>query len=152
VHITECDFRIGKPLDDNKAQVQNKFYADMLQACIDAPNCSHFTVWGLSDLDSWVPGTFPDYDFAHIFDTQLMPKPDYFAMSQVFAQYPPDPMVGSMAGAAGVAGASSSSSSSSGGCSLATRGSGTTPWLFTAFAMLGVLLYRRRSRSYASLN
>ena len=73
VHITECDFRIGLPLDDNKTQLQNKFYADLLQACIDAPNCSHFTVWGLSDLDSWVPSTFPDYDFAHLFDKNLMP-------------------------------------------------------------------------------
>jgi endo-1,4-beta-xylanase len=177
VHITECDFRIGKPLDDNKTQIQNKFYADFLQACIDAPNCSHFTVWGLSDLDSWVPATFPDYDYAHLFDKNLMPKPDYFAMSQVFAQYNLDgtlinpPAMGT-AGMAGSAGTSSSAGSSSGGStgtsSSSTTGSGSkqrssggcslaagagesrqATWLLTAFTLLGVTLSRRRSRARA---
>ena len=158
VQITECDFRIGKPLDDNKTQVQNKFYADLLQVCIDAPNCSHFTVWGLSDLDSWVPSTFPDYDYAHLFDTKLMPKPDYFAMSAVFAQ------ASAGAGGAGAGGAGGSSAGapvgiiddgaatkgSSGGCSLDPRNTGAAPWLLMAFAMSGVSLYRRRSKAQRS--
>jgi MYXO-CTERM domain-containing protein len=153
VQITECDFRIGKPLDENKKQVQNKFFADLLQVCIDAPNCSHFTVWGLSDLDSWVPSTFPEYDYAHLFDTQLMSKAGYLAMSQVFAQYNTDgtPIkpagAGGAAGAAGAAGSSGSSPSSDGcSCSLASRGSDTAPWLLAAGAMLGALVFRRRSK------
>ena len=149
VQITECDFRIGKPLDDTKTQLQSDFYKNLLQACIDAPNCSHFTVWGLSDLDSWVPSTFPDYDYAHIFDSKLMPKPAYTAMSNVFAKYNTDgtPIgAGGAAGAGGGTGAAApSSSSDSGGCSLAPRG-GSAPWLLTAFGMLGALLVLKRSK------
>ncbi len=144
VQITECDFRIGKPLDDTKSQLQNKFFADLLQACIDATNCSHFTVWGLSDLDSWVPSTFPDYDYAHIFDRNLMPKAAYTAMSQVFAKYnldgtwmgrpslprwerrePPLPLRVPVPIPAAAR--------------FSPRTSGTAPWLLAALAMVGVL-------------
>jgi len=161
VHITESDFRIGKPLDEAKQQLQNKFYAELLQVCIDAPNCSHFTVWGLSDLDSWVPSTFQDYDYAHLFDSHLAAKPGYTAMSQVFAKYNPadgsllpvSATGGSGSGGASSGGAgtvSSASSGSSGGCSLATRTSNSAPWLLTAFAMVGILWSRRRSSSTRS--
>lgn len=162
VQITECDFRIGKPLDDAKTQLQNKFYADLLQACIDAPNCSHFTVWGLSDLDSWVPDTFPEYDYAHLFDNKLMPKPGYAAMSQVLAKYDADSGSSGQAGStgtggsngtlgtAGVAGTSTTpvksdgSPSSSGGCSIAPGRSGSAPWRLASLAMLAALVVRRR--------
>lgn len=144
VQITECDFRIGKPLDDNKTQVQNKFYADLMQVCIDAPNCSHLTVWGLSDADSWVPSTFKDYDYAHLFDTNLMPKPDYFAMSQVFAKYSPD--APTQPGGSGT----TTKGGSSGGCSLKPHPARGTAWLVTALAALGLAVSRRslkRARS-----
>jgi endo-1,4-beta-xylanase len=160
VQVTESDFRIGKPLDDAKAQLQNKFYADFLQACIDAPNCSHFTVWGLSDVDSWVPSTFPEYDYAHLFDSHLVAKPAYSAMSQVFAKYNPAdgsliPVTASGGSGSGSGGSGSSSpgpvssgsSGSSGGCSLAMRTTNSAPWLLSAFAMVGILWSRRRSSS-----
>ena len=161
VQVTECDFRIGKPNDATKTELQNKFYADFLQACIDAPNCSHFTVWGLSDLDSWVPSTFPEYDYAHLFDNKLVAKADYTAMSNVFAQYNTDgtPIkpVGGTAGAAGTSGTAgsagtpatapgASSNSDSGGCSFAARSSGAAPWLLAAFGVVGFLASRRRPR------
>ncbi len=142
VQITECDFRIGKPLSDVKTQLQNKFFADLLQACVDAPNCSHFTVWGLSDLDSWVPSTFPDYDYAHLFDSQLKPKAAYTAMSQVFAQYNTDDSAAKPPVTTPPA-----APASSGGCSLAPRTSGSAPWLLMALAMLGALSSRRRSKT-----
>ena len=175
VHITECDFRIGKPLDDTKTALQKKFFSDLLQACIDAPNCSHFTVWGLSDLDSWVPSTFPEYDFAHIFDKDLMPKPAYFGMSEVLAKYNTDGMLlsgmGGMGGVTGMAGTTSgagmpgaglggapgagstsspiahpSSKEEDSGCSL-TRGARVpTPSLLAVCAMLGLFFYRRRAK------
>lgn len=169
VHVTECDFRIGVPLDDAKTQVQNKFYADLLQACIDAPNCSHFTVWGLSDLDSWVPSTFSEYDYAHLFDKDLKPKAAYTAMSQVFAKYEADGTGGTTGGStggttgsgtggaagsgvgsgvSGSAGATpttpTSSNSDSGGCSLAPRTGGSALWLLAAVGMVSGLLVRRR--------
>jgi GH35 family endo-1,4-beta-xylanase len=163
VHITECDFRIGNPLDDAKLQIQSKFYADFLQACIDAPNCSHFTVWGVSDLDSWVPGTFADYDHAHLFDKSLMPKPGYVAMSQVLAQYSPDAppagvagspgmgaagmagMAAAMAGSPGMAAASPKPEENS-GCSLTPRPSRGGASV-AVLVLLGVLFSRRRSKA-----
>ncbi|HYQ00945.1 MAG TPA: endo-1,4-beta-xylanase [Polyangiaceae bacterium] len=152
VQITECDFRIGKPLDDTKQQLQNKFYADMLQACIDAENCDHFTVWGLSDLDSWVPSTFPAYDYAHLFDTALKPKADYTAMAQVFAKYPTDSMPAGTGGAGGAGGAGGSApvapaapaSSDSGGCSISSSKTGSALWLLSALGAVGALVSRRR--------
>jgi endo-1,4-beta-xylanase len=161
VQLTEVDFRIGKPNDETKTQVQSKFYAELLQACIDAPNCSHFTVWGLSDLDSWVPSTFAEYDYAHIFDNKLVAKAGYLALSQVFAAYNTDgtpikaPGGAGGAGAGGAGGApgapaAAPASDSSGGCSLALRASSTAPSLLTAFVMLGVLLSRRRSKAARS--
>jgi endo-1,4-beta-xylanase len=111
VQITECDFRVGKPLDGAKEQAQAKFFADLLQVCIDAPNCSHYTVWGLSDFDSWVPSTFPEYDYAHIFDANLAPKAAYHSLTQVFSAYNTDgtplggaepPRAGSKSGGCGV--------------------------------------------------
>jgi endo-1,4-beta-xylanase len=146
VQLTEVDFRIGRPLDDAKTELQKKFYAELLQACIDATNCSHFTVWGLSDLDSWVPSTFMDYDYAHIFDDKLAAKPAYLAMSQVFAQYntdgtpiKPEPSVPTTP--------ASTSSDDSGGCSFSSRAGGAAPWLLSAFAVFGVLLSRRRAKA-----
>jgi GH35 family endo-1,4-beta-xylanase len=127
VHITECDFRIGKPLDATKTDLQKKFFADLLQICIEAPNCSHFTVWGLSDLDSWVPSTFPEYDYAHIFDKDLMPKPAYFGMSDVLAKYNTDgTLVSGAGGMSGMAGMSGSGNSGSGNSGSGMAGSGNS--------------------------
>lgn len=140
VHITECDFRIGKPLDDNKTQLQNKFYADFLQACIDAPNCSHFTVWGLSDQDSWVPDTFKDYDHAHIFDANLAPKPAYHALTQVFAQYNPDGTPRGSTPAPTPAPAAKEDS----GCSIEPGATRTSSWLPGAFGLLALSALARR--------
>jgi endo-1,4-beta-xylanase len=146
VHITECDFRIGKPLDDTKAQHQNQFFAEMLQICIDAPNCSHFTVWGLSDKDSWVPGTFADYDYAHIFDTNLMAKPAYHAMTEVFAKYNTDGTPIDMPPPMGDPPAASKKKESS-GCSLGASADGTASWLAALLGLLGTTALSRRRRA-----
>jgi endo-1,4-beta-xylanase len=141
VHITESDFRIQKPITDDKVQVQTKFYADFLQICIDAPNCSHFTVWGLSDIDSWVPSTFPEFDSAHLYDTSFNAKPGYYAMTDVFAKYNAD---GSMAG--GGAGPKES------GCSLVPgTGESENGQPAAVLGLLGLaMLLRRGSKRSAS--
>ncbi len=131
VHVTEFDIRIGVPLSAEKEQHQTKLFGDVLQACIDAPNCSHLTVWGLSDIDSWVPSTFPEMDFAHLFDRNFTAKAGYHAMTDVLAQYPAD---GEMAHSDG--------GSSKKGCSYAPLPTGG-PWHWSAFALLGLALWRR---------
>jgi endo-1,4-beta-xylanase len=129
VQITECDFRIGKPLSEEKLQMQAKFFADLLQACIDAPNCSRYTVWGLSDFDSWVPSTFPDYDYAHIFDANFSAKPAYHALTQVFAAYHLDgtPIGGGTGGSSGTGGAAAAGVGGSGGSNPIDGSGGSNP-------------------------
>ncbi len=145
VHITECDFRIGKPMDATKEQLQNQFYADLLQACIDAPNCSHFTVWGLSDIDSWVPSTFPEYDFAHIFDAQFAAKPAYYAMTGVLAHYNLD---GTLIGGGPDGGTTSGDAGGdSGGCSVSSTTQNAS-WPALLCSLVGLLLWSRRSSRF----
>jgi endo-1,4-beta-xylanase len=135
VHITECDFRIGKPTDDAKAKLQSDFFTGLLQACIDAPNCSHYTVWGASDLDSWVPSTFPEFDFAHIFDATLTAKPAYHALTQVFAQYNTD---GTPLGGGGTA--------AKGGCAVAPGNAPErAPYYLGFLGLVGLSLVLRRA-------
>ncbi|MBN1610774.1 MAG: endo-1,4-beta-xylanase [Polyangiaceae bacterium] len=124
VVITECDFRIGKPLSEEKEQMQTKFFADLLQVCIDAPNCSRYTLWGVSDFDSWVPSTFPDYDYAHIFDSDFVAKPAYHALTQVFAAYNVDgtPIAGGTGGGSGTGGDSGTGGGAAAGGDVATGG------------------------------
>jgi GH35 family endo-1,4-beta-xylanase len=144
VHVTECDFRIGTPTDDAKQQMQSKFYADLLQTCIDAPNCSQYTVWGLSDVDSWVPGTFPDYDYAHIFDASFVAKPAYQAMTQAFSAYDPDGPVDGTGG-------TDEDSASSGGCTFQPAGLGERlPWQAALAGALGLFVWTRRTSRKSS--
>jgi endo-1,4-beta-xylanase len=142
VHVTECDFRLGKPLDDAKLQLQNKFYSDLLQVCIDAETCTHFTVWGLSDADSWVPSTFPEFDYAHLFDADLKAKPSYQAMAQVFAKYNAD---GTPIGGAAAPAAKDS------GCTVApARAPSNTASAVALLGLLGLTLLSRRGSKHRS--
>jgi hypothetical protein len=107
-----------------------KFYSDLLQICIDAPNCDHFTVWGLSDIDSWVPSTFPEYDSAHLFDTNFMAKPGYTGMTEVFAKFKAD---------------DASTGSKESGCSLVPgTASGKEPPSAALLGLLGLSMLLRR--------
>lgn len=167
VQITECDFRIGKPLSAEKQALQDKFYADLLQTCIDAPNCSHYTVWGLSDFDSWVPSTFPEFDYAHLFDSNLVPKSAYHALTNVFAQYEVDgdpgaggtggtggdpaagggPVVGGGTGGGAPAAPSPAKSS---GCAVSPgRADAGVPWFLAVAGLFGAVarVARRSKRS-----
>lgn len=45
----------------------------------DCPRCTRFTVWGLDDADSWVPGAYPGFGHATLLDADLSPKPAFDA-------------------------------------------------------------------------
>jgi endo-1,4-beta-xylanase len=161
VHITESDFRIEQPFSDENKAAQTKFYSDLLQVCIDAPNCTHFTVWGVSDVDSWVPGTFPNMGYAHLWDANLMPKASYQGMASVFAKYNPDgtPVSNGTGGGGGTGSGTAggndnpnaAASSNSSGCTIAPPGAPTKT--SAALALLGLfgvsLLSRRASKRRA---
>jgi len=87
VAITEADVRtfVNNPTDqvptDNLAQFAQPFeYSEMLKAALAVPQCISFTVWGFTDSDSWVPGTFSGEGYAGLYDVNQQPKAAYYAL------------------------------------------------------------------------
>jgi endo-1,4-beta-xylanase len=83
VHITEMDVRIEEPVTVDELDQQAQIYAEILQTCLEATNCSGFTMWGLTDAVSWIPYIYPGTGTALIFDANYQPKPAYDAMIKV---------------------------------------------------------------------
>ena len=86
VLFTEVDVRVqvdgdGRPERGNTAlQAQAERYATLARACVAQPRCRGFTVWGLDDAHSWVPGAYPGAGAALPFDGDLRPKPAFAAL------------------------------------------------------------------------
>lgn len=75
VELTEMDVRTRT--DDAAARAaQAQQYARLVDGCRP---CSRFTVWGVDDGDSWVPGAYPGYGHATLLDGDLRPKPAFDA-------------------------------------------------------------------------
>lgn len=85
VHITEMDVRIhgGRGTRQEKLATQAKLYREMLQACLDASNCTTFVTWGFSDRHSWIPSYYGHPDSPLIFDESFRPKPAYNALIEL---------------------------------------------------------------------
>ncbi len=75
--LTEADVRLDLPVDATKLLAQSEGYRVMLDACLLTVRCKGFTVWGFTDLHSWVPGVFAGQGAACILDETLRPKPAY---------------------------------------------------------------------------
>ncbi len=85
VDITEMDVRDVRINADGSAnaedlQKQANLYALMMNACLEVPECDTFAVWGISDVDSWIPEWFGKPDAALMWDTNFQPKPAYFSV------------------------------------------------------------------------
>lgn len=83
VAVTEADVRMplgedGEPTAEQIA-LQAERYDAMLEACIDVPACTSFTVWGFDDERSWVPFVFPE-GYATIMTGDFEKKPAYYAL------------------------------------------------------------------------
>jgi endo-1,4-beta-xylanase len=75
VELTEMDVRVKA--DDAAARAaQADQYARLVDGC---KACARFTVWGLDDADSWVPGAYPGFGHATLLDADLRPKPAFDA-------------------------------------------------------------------------
>src|SRR3954471_18230330 len=91
VAITEADVRTfvdnatdQVPTDRLATLAQPYAFSQMLKACLAVPACISFTVWGVSDKVSWVPGWFtnPLEGYATLYDVDLKPKPAYYSLQQ----------------------------------------------------------------------
>jgi len=81
VAITEADVRTfvnnreeQQPTEHLATLAQPYEFSEMLKACLAVRACVSFTVWGVGDAYSWVPGVFSGEGFALLYDVNLQPK------------------------------------------------------------------------------
>jgi endo-1,4-beta-xylanase len=90
VRITEADVRVPVGEGDvptggqDALDAQAARYAQLAEGCA-ALGCDSFTVWGVDDKDSWVPGAYPGTGAATPFDGDLRPKPAAAALRRALA-------------------------------------------------------------------
>lgn len=94
VAITEADVRVrvdanGQPINPADVQRQADYYGRMLQACLNVPQCTSFTVWQDTDSKSWVPGVFPGKGYATPYTADFTPKPAYYTLRNLLAEATP---------------------------------------------------------------
>ena len=69
------------PTPTSTANLQQPGYRlhKVISACLAVSRCNDTTVWGVGDPDSWIPGTFPGYGAALLFDNNYNPRLAYNA-------------------------------------------------------------------------
>lgn len=80
VAITELDIRIQKTVDGSKLGQQRKDYGTVTYACLNVSRCVGITVWGVSDKQSWVDSTFPNFDAPLLWDDNFNRKEAYYGV------------------------------------------------------------------------
>ena len=87
VHVTELDVSLaGIDLPEHQAlELQAAIYVDVLEACLAVPECSNWTVFGLSDRYAWdeLGDATP-----LLLDVNHQPKPAFFAISAALRENP----------------------------------------------------------------
>jgi endo-1,4-beta-xylanase len=84
--ITEMDVRISLPSTSEELNQQSDAYRDAINFCLTTPNCTALLTWGFTDKHSWIPGFFPGWGDALIYDSSYQPKPAYFALREALVQ------------------------------------------------------------------
>ncbi|MFR9792415.1 endo-1,4-beta-xylanase [Streptomyces sp. MB22_4] len=89
VAVTEADVRtfVDNPTDqvptDSLAQYAQPYeFSELLKGCEMVKQCVSFTVWGVYDGDSWIPGTFGGEGYGLLYDVNLKPKTAYSTLQQ----------------------------------------------------------------------
>jgi endo-1,4-beta-xylanase len=84
VAVTEADVRTfvnnatdQVPTDHLATFAQPYEFSEMLKACLAVRQCISFTIWGVSDASSWIPGFFSGEGYALLYDINARPKPAY---------------------------------------------------------------------------
>jgi GH35 family endo-1,4-beta-xylanase len=90
VQITEIDVRYQGETTPDILQRQADTYRAVLEACMDADNCTAFITWGVTDKFTWLRS--PNLGFFEnttvqplLFDDNYAPKPAYFALLDLLA-------------------------------------------------------------------
>lgn len=84
VSFSEVDVRMPdrKAKDESEIKKQEEIYTALVDIAKTEPNVKTFIVWGLTDKDSWVPGTFPGYGSPCLYDSAMNKKPVYQAIKE----------------------------------------------------------------------
>lgn len=93
VAVTEADVRTfvdspetQVPTDPAAADRQLQYWSGLLNGCLAVRQRISFTVWGVGDADSWVPGWFTGEGAALLYDVDLAPKPAYRTIQEVLRE------------------------------------------------------------------
>jgi endo-1,4-beta-xylanase len=79
VAITELDDRMQLPASNSGLQQQATDYSNVVKYCMNVSRCVGVSQWGVDDGHSWIPGTFPGYGAATMYDNNYQPKPAFNA-------------------------------------------------------------------------
>ena len=79
VAVTELDDRVQLPATTADLNQQATDYATVVSDCLQVSRCVGISQWGVGDADSWIPGTFPGWGAATMYDQNYQPKPAYYA-------------------------------------------------------------------------
>lgn len=91
---TEVDVRTftkadspNTPTSPDAQKLQNANWKQTIDSCLAVRACISYTVWGVSDDQSWIPGWFknPQEGAALLYDENLKPKPQYAVVQQELA-------------------------------------------------------------------
>jgi endo-1,4-beta-xylanase len=108
VVITEMDVRL--PVSStgvasaSDLATQATLYGRAVSACIKFPLCTGIQTWGISDLHSWIPTTFPGTGAGLMFDVNYQPKPAYSAVLDALVNTPAQISAAGIVNAANYAG------------------------------------------------
>jgi endo-1,4-beta-xylanase len=80
VAVTELDDRIQLPDSSQKMTQQATDFSNTVKACLAVSRCVGVTQWGVGDADSWIPGFFPGFGDATMWNQSYQPKPDFTAV------------------------------------------------------------------------
>jgi endo-1,4-beta-xylanase len=91
VYVTEFDLNLHnvQGTEQEKLDFQAKVYQDMLEACLESGACKGFSIFGISDADSWYNSlNIPDAE-PLLFDKDYHPKPAYYSLLEVLKNRTP---------------------------------------------------------------
>jgi endo-1,4-beta-xylanase len=78
VSITELDVRMPLPETAEKDATQDRYYHDVVSACMAVRRCVGVTLWDFTDKYSWVPAFFPGQGAPLPWDENLVKKPHVY--------------------------------------------------------------------------